>query len=73
MTKKPVQFRFSYATLARLDWLCRRLDLNRSQAVRLAVAELYERHCCLVPDDDQETSPLLEPDDQTFAPARSLL
>ena len=56
------------------QWLCRRLDLNRSQVVRLAVAELYERHCCLVPDeDDQETSPLLEPDDQTFAPAISPL
>ncbi len=75
MTKKPVQFRFSYATLARLGWLCRRLDLNRSQVVRLAVAELYEHHCCLVLDDgdDQEISPLLEPDDQTFAPASSLL
>ena len=65
MTKKPVQFRFSYATLARLDWLCRRLDLNRSQVVRLAVAELYERHCCLVLDDedDRKVSPLPEPDD----------
>lgn len=65
MTKKPVQFRFSYATLTRLDWLCRRLDLNRSQVVRLAVAEMYERHRCLILDDedDQEISPLLEADD----------
>lgn len=40
----PVQFRFSDETLARLDWLARHLDLNRSEVVRLAVAELYERH-----------------------------
>lgn len=43
MTKKPVQFRFSYATLTRLDWLCRRLDLNRSQVVRLAVGVTTDR------------------------------
>ena len=44
MTKKPVQFRFSDNTLSRLDWLQRHLDLNRSEVVRLAVAEMYERH-----------------------------
>lgn len=44
MTKKPVQFRLSDNTLARLDWLQQRLDLNRSQVVRLAVAEMYKRH-----------------------------
>lgn len=42
---KRVQFRLSEETLARLDWLGRLLDLNRSQVVRLAVAELYQRHC----------------------------
>ena len=41
---KRVQFRLSEETLARLDWLGRLLDLNRSQVVRLAVAELYRRY-----------------------------
>lgn len=40
---KPVQFRLSDETLNRLDWLARHLDLNRSQVVRLAIAEMYDR------------------------------
>jgi len=44
MVKRPTQFRLSEETLARLDWLAEHLDLNRSEVVRLAVAELYERH-----------------------------
>lgn len=40
---KPVQFRLSEETLTRLDWLARHLDLNRSEVVRLAVAEMYDR------------------------------
>lgn len=41
---KRVQIRLSEETLARLDWLTKHLDLgDRSTAIRLAVAELYNR------------------------------
>jgi len=39
---KPVQLRFSEETLEQLRWLSGRLNLNRSEVVRLAIARLYQ-------------------------------
>ena len=58
MVMKPVQFRFSEETLEQLRWLEGRLNLNRSEVARLAIARLYheerakESQARLVPEGD---------------------